>query len=248
MLAGKRVVVVGASAGIGRAFAIQAVKQGAEVVFGARRTEVLEAAVAEAGGGHALAIDVCDGESRAAFLDGVRGAVGEIDLLLCSVGFAELRFLSDTDEEAWARMVATNLVGLNRLLVETIGALSPAGVMAVLSSESTRSIRHGLVPYAATKAALETTLRGLRVEHPGARVSCVVVGATFPTEFGSAFDASVLVPAMEKWQRLGVMQQEFMAPEDVAGCLTDLYGAALRYPGVCIEEVVLRSPSGVAGI
>ena len=54
-LAGRRVLVAGASAGIGRAFAVHAVGAGAEVVLVARRAEALQEVVAEAGGGHAVA-------------------------------------------------------------------------------------------------------------------------------------------------------------------------------------------------
>jgi NAD(P)-dependent dehydrogenase (short-subunit alcohol dehydrogenase family) len=66
-LAGRRVLVVGASAGIGRAVAVEAVRAGADVVLVARRAGALADAVAEAGGGHAVAADVCD----AAGLDGL---------------------------------------------------------------------------------------------------------------------------------------------------------------------------------
>ena len=246
-LGGRRVVVVGASAGIGRSFAVQAVREGADVVLGARRAEVLDEVVKEAGGGTAAAVDVCDGDSRARFMAEVGERLGEIDLLLCTVGYADLRPLADTDEETWARTIATNLVGLNRLLMLALPALSPIGVLAVLSSESTSRPRKWLVPYAASKAALEASLEGMRIEHPGVRVSCVIVGATFPTEFGSRFDAAELGPAVETWTRLGLLPEEFMTPDDVAACLVGIYGVALRHPGVCIDEVVLRSPSPPLG-
>ncbi|HEX6238455.1 MAG TPA: SDR family oxidoreductase [Acidimicrobiales bacterium] len=246
-LDGRRVIVAGASAGIGRSFAIRARRAGAEVVVGARRTDVLDEVVAEAGGGTAVALDVTDEASCAAFLAGALAELGGIDLMLCTVGYAELRPLADVDEGTWARTMATNLVGLNRLITGALPALSPAGVVAVLSSETAAAPRHGLVPYAASKAALEATLKGIRVEHPGTRVSCVVVGATFPTEFGASFDRELLGPAMASWRRHGLMQQQFMEPDEVARCLVDVLGAALRCPGVCIEEVVLRSPSPVIG-
>lgn len=246
-LDGRRVVVVGASGGIGRAFAVHAVRQGAEVVVGARRGEVLDEVVKEAGGGHAAVVDVCDGDSREAFVAGARDRLGAIDLLLCTVGYAELRTLADTDEEVWARTLATNVVGLNRLLALALPALSPIGVLAVLSSESTSSPRKWLMPYTASKAALEASLRGWRIEHPGTRVSCVIVGATFPTEFGANFDPNVLGPALEVWVRQGVIPEELMPTDDVAACLADIYGSALRHPGVCVDEVVLRSPSAPLG-
>jgi hypothetical protein len=38
-----------------------------------------------------------------------------------------------------------------------------------------------------------------------------------------------------------------MVPEDVAGCLVEIYGTALRFPGVGIDQIMLRSPSPVMG-
>src|SRR5688572_12344065 len=58
-LEGRRVLIVGGSAGIGRAFGVEAISQGAQVVFAARREDKLKESVAEAGGGVAIAADVC---------------------------------------------------------------------------------------------------------------------------------------------------------------------------------------------
>ena len=245
-IAGRRVVVVGASAGIGRAFAVQAGGAGADVVLAGRRVGALTDAAAEAGAGTPLALDVCDAASRDAFTTTV--AEGPpVDLVLVCVGVADLRPLARTDEDGWTATLATNLVGVARLVDGLLPALAPTGIVAVLSSESARLPRTGLVPYAASKAALEVVLHGLRLEHPGLRVSCAVVGATQPTEFGAAFAVEDLMPAMADWQRRGLFQEEFMATDDVAGLLLGLYATALRHPGVGVEEIVLRSPSPVLG-
>lgn len=245
-LAGRRVVVVGASAGIGRAFALSAAASGADLVLAARRKDVLDAVVAEAGAGVGVALDVCDRDSRAALVS-VLAEGPPVDLVLVTVGVADLRPLADVDEERWSAMLTTNLVGVTRLLDELRAVLSPTGIFAVMSSETGRAPRMGLVPYAATKAGLEAVLAGLRVEHPGLRVSCIVVGATFPTEFGSGFEAEHLTAAMASWQAHGQLPQEFMTPEDVGSVLVDVYGTALRHPGVGVEEITLRSPSPVLG-
>lgn len=246
-LQGKRVVVVGASAGIGRAFAIQAAKAGATLVLGARRMDVLETVSAEAGAGETVAVDVCDDASRHRFVDAVQERLGQVDLLLCTVGFAELRALADTDEDCWERTMSTNVIGSTRLLIGMLPMLSPSGMVTVLSSETAAVPRRGLVPYAASKAALEATLKGFRVEHPGVRLSCVTVGATAPTEFGDRFEADELGPSMASWQAHGLLQEQYMDPDEVAGNLVGLLGSALDHPGVCVEHVVLRSPSAVIG-
>jgi NAD(P)-dependent dehydrogenase (short-subunit alcohol dehydrogenase family) len=189
---------------------------------------------------------VCDGAGRRAFA----AALGEgppVDLVLVCVGVADLRPLAETGEDGWTATLATNLVGVARLVEELLPALAPTGIVAVLSSEASRRPRWGLVPYAASKAALEVLVAGLRLERPGLRVSCAVVGATQPTEFGAGFTMDQLGPAMADWHRRGLFQEEMMATGDVAAVLLDLYGTALRHPGVGVEEVVLRSPSPLAG-
>ncbi len=246
-LAGRRVVVVGASAGIGRAFALHAAAGGADVVLAARRKDILDATIAEAGAGVGVALDVCDAASRAALV-GVLKAGPAVDLVLVTVGVADLRPLTDTDEERWSSMLTTNLVGVTRLLDELRSVLALEGIFAVTSSETGRQPRMGLVPYAATKAGLEAVLAGLRVEHPGLRVSCIIVGATFPTEFGTGFEAEHLTAAMESWERHGRLHQQYMLPDEVGAVLVDVYATALRHPGVADEDITLRSPSPVLGV
>ena len=69
-LSGKRVLVIGASAGIGRALAVRAVQEGAQVLMAARRGEELEKAAAEARGGHPVTVDVRVPEDCARLADG----------------------------------------------------------------------------------------------------------------------------------------------------------------------------------
>jgi len=241
-LDGKRVVVVGASAGIGRALAVGASRAGADVVLAARRVEALEAAAAEAGAGTPVPLDIGDAASREAFAAEL-AAGPPVDLVVVSVGVADLRRLAETDDDGWSSTLTTNLVGVARLVDGLLPALAPTGIVAVLSSETSRHPRWGLVPYAASKAALEVVVAGLRLEHPGVRVSCAVVGATQPTEFGARFTMDQLGPAMADWRRRGLFQQETMATDEVAGLLLGLYATALAHPGVGVEEIVLRSPS-----
>ncbi len=49
------------------------------------------------------------------------------------------------------------------------------------------------------------------------------------------------------WVRHGLMQRDFMETTDVAALLGGVLASALQFPGVGIEDLVLRSPSPVAG-
>lgn len=247
-LTGRRVVVVGASAGIGRAFAVRAVQAGAEVALVARRAEPLAAAVEEAGGGHAVIGDVCDYTAMPDLVTALAAAVGgTIDLVVHAAGASELRLLADADAETWRRTFEINVIAVNELIKAILPHLAPDAIVGVLSSESAEKPRSGMVPYAASKAALDTALRGWRLEHPEVRFSCLAVGATQPTEFGNGFEADLLGRVFADWGRHGLLQEAFMGTDDLAGFLVGTLGSALDHLTIGIEHVVLRSPSPVMG-
>lgn len=246
-LAGRRVLVVGASAGVGRAFAELAVRQGAQVVVSARRAERLAEIVAEAGGGVAVPGDVSRDDDCRRIVEGAVAELGSIDLLFYGVGLAPLRPLIETDGEAWRNLLATNVVGLQQVLAAAVPHMAEGAIAAVLSSETVGRPRPSLGAYGASKAALTESLRAWRLEHPEVRFSCVALGATQPTEFGDAFEMERIVPLLDVWARHGLMQRDFMETTDVAALLGGVLATALQYPGVAIEDLVLRSPSPVAG-
>jgi len=246
-ISGRRVLVVGASAGVGRAFAERAVAEGAHVVMSARRSDRLAEIVAAAGGGHPVAGDVSLDEVCRRIVDEAVAELGSIDLLFYAVGLAPLAPLIETDTEAWRHVLETNVIGLQRVLAGTVPHLAEGAVAAVLSSETVGRPRPGLGAYGASKAALSESLRAWRLEHPEVRFSCVALGATQPTEFGDAFDMDTLVPVLETWVRHGLMQRDYMDTAEVASVLVDVLASALAFPSVGLEDLVLRSPSPVVG-
>jgi NAD(P)-dependent dehydrogenase (short-subunit alcohol dehydrogenase family) len=241
-LAGRRVVVVGASAGIGRSFAQLAIAAGADTVLVARRRERLDEVVDQAGAGTVVVADVA---ADLAPLADALAAGPPVDLVLFAAGSSPLRRVADITAADWDDVLRANVVGFNQTLRAALPSLSPTAVVAALSSESTRQPRQALTGYAASKAALEASIRGWRLEHPGRRFCCVQVGATQPTEFGDAFDLELLGPVLDQWIGHGLMQQEFMHTDDVAAVLLDTLSVVVAHPGVCIEDLVLRSPSAV---
>ncbi len=246
-LAGKRMAVVGASSGIGRAIAVSAVAAGAEVVLAGRRADKLAEAVAEAGGGHAVVADVCRPEDCARLVAEAVAAVGGLDLVVYAAGYAPLRPLADTDPTDFADIFETNVVGVHEVVRAALPHLAPGSIVAVLSSETVGRPRRALGAYSASKAALEELLRAWRAEHHDVRFSCLAVGATVPTDFGNAFAPEHLGPAYEDWVRNGFMQAEFMATAEVGAFVVDALAAAVDRPGLGLEHLSLRSPSPTIG-
>jgi NAD(P)-dependent dehydrogenase (short-subunit alcohol dehydrogenase family) len=246
-LAGRTVLVIGASAGIGRSFATRAVQSGAEVVVVARRADRLEALVTEAGTCTTLAVDISRPDQLGRIADTMEG-IGTLDLVLFSAGSAPLRTIRETTADDWDSVMRTNVVGFNDVVRTLLPHLSPHAVVAALSSESVHQPRDALLAYSASKAALEASIRGWRLEHPEIRFSCIRVGATFPTEFGDAFEGAVLGPVYQQWGTRGLLQEEMMDTDEVAAVLFDTLAVLIDHPGVAMEDVVVRSPSPIVGL
>jgi NAD(P)-dependent dehydrogenase (short-subunit alcohol dehydrogenase family) len=101
--------------------------------------------------------------------------------------------------------------------------------------------------YSTSKAALERLIEGWRTGHPWLRFTTVTVGATFPTDFGHAFEAGLLDRALTDWIVRGLAQEEFMTPADVADVLAAMAAATVGRPGVGVDHLTIRSPSPVVG-
>src|SRR5690349_18800681 len=101
-----RVLVVGASTGIGRHVGIEAVRAGASVVFSARSRDKLESAVAEAGGGEVVVGDVREAADCRRILDETIAALGGLDLVVFSTGVSPLMPMEETSPETFEDVFA----------------------------------------------------------------------------------------------------------------------------------------------
>src|SRR5215218_6910988 len=113
MVQGKRVVITGASRGIGRSLALAFSGAGAAVVVSARASDDLTAVAAEivAGGGRALALpcDVTDPAQVAGLRERVIAEVGGVDILVNNAGAAGSHKFLDHPDDLWHAMLAVNL-------------------------------------------------------------------------------------------------------------------------------------------
>ena len=111
-LEGKRVVVVGATAGIGRQAAIDMVAMGADVVFVGRSEAKLAEVLEEAGSGHGVIADIAEPDDCERLIaEAVGGLGGSIDLLLTVVGVSRLGLVKDAGADLWKQCMLTNVDG-----------------------------------------------------------------------------------------------------------------------------------------
>lgn len=169
-LAGKVVVITGASSGIGEATGRLLAAQGAAVVLGARREERLDALVKEIrdGGGRALAC-VADVTQRADVDRLVRRAVeefGQLDVLVGNAGVAKLGPVADVDVEGWSAMIDVNVRGVLHGIAAALPVFRRQGRGHLVTTVSTSGLKivPGQAVYAGTKNAVRTILEALRQE------------------------------------------------------------------------------------
>ncbi len=110
----KTILVTGATAGFGTAFARRFIKDGHRVIATGRRVERLEALKAELGANlHIAALDVTDKDAIAGFVPSLPEAWRTIDVLVNNAGLAlGLTPAWEAKLEDWDTMIATNVTGL----------------------------------------------------------------------------------------------------------------------------------------
>lgn len=239
-MAATRVLVVGASSGVGRSIAQKFVKSGAQVALSARRAENLEEAIAEVGGGIAVPGDIRAHDGAEQVIKGAVDALGGLDVIIYATGVSPLQRLRHATREQWTHVLETNLVGLHEVVQAALPHLAPGAAVGVLSSDSVGTPRPGLVPYAASKAALEELMRGWRTEHREIRFSTIIIGPTFPTEFGSAFDPDLMGELWAEWEALGIADTSIMDGNELAEVIVNTYLTLIPFHGIGMEEIVLR--------
>ncbi len=204
--AAMRLVVVGASAGIGRALVELAAAEGARVEAWARR---VDAPVTRA-------VDVRDTAAVERAMASAVGALGGMDALVYAAGIAPLAQLAQADDEVWRDALETNLLGAARVARAALPHLgASAGRAFFLSSDSVGDPREGLAIYAATKAALEQLVLGLRREHPEVRWTTVVVGPT-ATDIAARWSRTLVRELWPRWKARGLDAKAAAEPEVVA--------------------------------
>ena len=169
-IAGKVVVITGASSGLGEAAARLLSEEGATVVLGARRLDRIEALAEEleGKGGKALALqtDVTDREQVEALVDAAVQTYGRIDVMINNAGLMPHSPLERLKVDEWDRMVDVNLKGVLYGIAAALPHMieQKAGQFVNVSSVAGHKVSANGAVYAATKHAVRALSEGLRQE------------------------------------------------------------------------------------
>ncbi len=194
-LTGKLAVVVGGTAGIGRALSLGLAEAGADVVACARSAENVEATAREieAKGRRTIRVsaDVTDRASLEKARDAVLAAFGRVDALVCCAGRIKRAPTLDVSEQEWNGIVETNLTGTLRSCQVFGRPMLERGSGRIVNIASLNSFVSFLevAAYAASKAAVAGLTRSLAVEWGP---KGVIVNAIAPGVFRTALNAQLL--------------------------------------------------------
>lgn len=232
-LVNRRVLITGATGGIGQAITRAFAAQGASVMLSGRRIDVLEPLAAELGG-RVLQCDL--GERQQ--LDGLVSGAGEVDVLVANAALPASGMLLELSQDEIDRMLEVNL----RAPVALARAIAPAMVRArhghivFISSLAGKVTSPASSVYSAAKFGLRGFALALRQDLQGDGVGVSVVLPGFIREAGMFADANVELPK-------GVGTR---SPEDVAAAVL---GAVQRNRAeIEVAPASLRVGAAFAGL
>ena len=170
-----RVLIVGASRGLGREFVRQYLEAGAQVTATARRPA--EVAELQAVGATAFALDVADAASASGVAWRADGARFDVAIVVAGVYGPQQSGLETPSAADFDAVMHTNVLGAMRVIPQLVDALAPGATLAVISSRmgsiGERGATHGWL-YRASKAALNSVLKDASLALAG-KATCVAL-------------------------------------------------------------------------
>jgi clavulanate-9-aldehyde reducatase len=239
-LEGRKVLITGASSGIGEATALLLAGEGAAVALGARRKDRLDelAAKIEAGGGKAIGIeaDIAHEDQATALVEGAKDALGGLDGLINNAGVMLLGPIQGADTGEWRTMIDVNLLGLLYCTNVALPIMRDGGGGDIVnvSSVAGRVASLGSGVYNMTKWGVVGFSESLRQEgaHVGVRVTCVEPGFVETELQGHNTNPMVIEQIDRMRDSIDVLQ-----PDDIANAI--LF-AVSQPPRASINEILVR--------
>lgn len=258
-LQGKRALITGSSAGLGRSIAQVLAQEGASVVVHGRdawRTDAVAAGIRAAGGDAVAVIGDLATETGAS---SVAKAAGEVDILVNNAGSYDAQPWSALTADQWAAIYQTNVISVVRMIEHLVPAMRRRGwgrVIQIGGGLATQPVAEQ-PHYSATLAARHNLSVSLARELSGTGVTANVVSpgviltdaveemtrrAATAHGWGTAWE-DIEKAAATNWfpndiGRLGRPEEIAAAVAFLAGTHADyISGAVLRVDGGAIRSV-----------
>jgi NADP-dependent 3-hydroxy acid dehydrogenase YdfG len=238
-IAGKVVVITGASSGLGEASARLLSAEGATVVLGARRADRIQALAGEliAKGGKALALttDVTDRGQVKQLVDAAVKNFGRIDVIVNNAGLMPQSPLDRLKIGEWDRMIDVNIKGVLYGIAAALPYMQDrkSGHIVNVSSVAGHKVRPGGAVYAATKHAVRALSEGLRQEVKPYNIRTTVISpGAIATELPNTISEPDVAAGFQKFY------EDFAIPAD---SFARVLAFAIGQPDdVDINEILFR--------
>ena len=235
LLENKVVLITGASRGIGRATAIEAARQGADVALNIFRDETAAAEVVaeiEALGRRAIAVsgDVAQPESAAAFVAAAVQALGRVDIFVSNAGICPFHAFLDMPVETLRRTMEVNLHGAYYMVQAAANQMvkqGEGGAFVAISSISALVGGEMQTHYTPTKAGVHSLMQSCAVAlgRHGIRCNSVLPG-TIATDINKDDLAD---PKKREYMEGRIPLRRLGRPEDIASVVAFLASDMAAY-------------------
>lgn len=167
----KRILITGASSGIGEALAIQYAKQGCHLVLCARSLDkliTLQSVLEQSGAAsvRCYPLDVCQTEQVYSVIQQAQTALGQLDMVIANAGIGGSRRTGSGNLDVDNNVLATNLQGAIATIDAAVAVFKQQGHghLVAMSSFSAYVGIPGCAAYSASKAALSNYVHAVRLE------------------------------------------------------------------------------------
>ena len=211
----KRVIITGASSGIGRELAKQLSAEGCKLIINARRKERLEELAAELSQPQASCVivvgDVTDRNVRARMLAAAQENFGGLDVLINNAGIGAMGRFDEATEDRMRQIFEVNFFAVCEFIRESLPLLKAGHEPVIVNLSSV--LGHRAVPlkseYCASKFAIHGFSDAIRAELSQDGIDLLLVSpSTTDSEF---FDAAIDDPTKRDWKKGGAMSPEVVA-------------------------------------
>ncbi len=234
-IAGKTVIVTGASSGIGAATAKMLVEQGANVMCAARRQDRLEELAKILGPKAAFHVtDVSKRQDLVDLAEATIKAFGAIDVLVNNAGIMPLSLITSRKVEEWDAMIDVNIKGVLYGIDAVLGHMMQRGSGQIINVSSVAGHRVGPASsvYSGTKFAVRAISEGLRQETAGkVRVTIICPGAVTTELAGTITDENVIGAMGDRFNF------KFLEGKDIASAICYAIGEP---ENVSVNEIIIR--------
>ncbi len=234
-LAGKSILITGASRGIGAATAVRLARAGMAVALSGRDAGLLDAVAGEceaagAAGVAGFAGDITDDAYSHALPHAVAEQFGGLDALFNNAGVLDLGPAAEADLASWDRVMDVNFRAWTHLTHHAVPLLTakPESAIINLCSVSGRVAMAGAAIYCASKHAVHAWSQALfdELREQGVKVSALYPGYV-RTDMTARVDGD---------------HAKMIQPDDIAQTVEFV----LRFPGTgCPTEIVIRPQRAV---